>query len=551
MNRYFTLFLLLLVPLAVSAQEALTRRGSLNIVKEVKPPILSVVDGSVKFTDKNGNNAIDANEMCQVTFSIKNTGIGEAVGCTAKMAMKGTVSGLSVSQKSIPTIPVGSSVEVSLPVTADMATADGQVTLTISVDEPMGFNVLPFDLAVRTKAFNAPLVKVADYDLNGQTVIEKNIPFDLQVAVQNVKPGTAEDVEVDLVLPLGVYLLSANEKQQYKTMRGGNAQTIAYKMIVPANYSSDNVSVQIKVREKYGKYAENRTISLPLNQPMAARAITIGETPIGQDNQQIEVVSIGSDVDKNIPKGKTVNKDMYVLIFANENYKYKNIASVPFALRDGEVFKQYCEQTLGIADNHIFMYKNATKADMVIGIEKLKQRLSLDDNKRAIVYYTGHGIPDEKTRNSYLLPVDADPTFLSTTYPLNDFYNSLGETGKPVTVFLDACFSGARRDEGMIVAAKAVALRAKPGTPQGKTVVFSAAQGEETAGFYQSQQHGMFTYWLLKELQTSEGDVDYKTLSDHLYRNVRQSSSDENDKIQTPEVQCGSDAKDWQSWKLK
>ena len=103
----------------------------------------------------------------------------------------------------------------------------------------------------------------------------------------------------------------------------------------------------------------------------------------------------------------------------------------------------------------------------------------------------------------------------------------------------------------MIVAAKAVALRAKPGTPQGKTVVFSAAQGEETAGFYRSQQHGMFTYWLLKELQTSEGDVDYKTLSDHLYRNVRQSSSDENDKIQTPEVQCGSDAKDWQSWKLK
>ena len=264
----------------------------------------------------------------------------------------------------------------------------------------------------------------------------------------------------------------------------------------------------------------------------------------------VQAAQTRSDVDVNIPQTKTENGNTYVLIFANQNYKY--VADVPFALHDGDVFRQYCERTLGITGkNHIKVLNDATTSDMLMGLEWLKTALSLGDNRRSIVYYTGHGIPDERTKNSYLLPSDGNPAYMATAFSLNDFYSRLGETGKPVTVFLDACFSGAKRDEGMIVAAKAVALRAKQGMPQGRTVVFSAAQGEETAGFYREQQHGMFTYWLLKELQTSQGDINYLTLSNNLYNNVRQSSFDNNNKTQTPDVQNGEDARDWQTWTLK
>ena len=257
-----------------------------------------------------------------------------------------------------------------------------------------------------------------------------------------------------------------------------------------------------------------------------------------------------SDVDTNIPQTKTENKNTYVLIFANENYK--NVADVPFALRDGDVFRQYCEKTLGItARNHIKVYRNATTSDLLVGLEWLKTALSLNDNHRAIVYYTGHGIPDDRTLDSYLLPSDGFPEYLTTAISLNEFYRRLGEMDKPVTVFLDACFSGAKREEGAIVAAKGVALRAKKGTPQGKTVVFSAAQGGETAGFYREQQHGMFTYWLLKELQTTQGNINYLSLSKNLYDNVRQSSFDNNNKTQSPDVQNGADAANWQTWTLK
>lgn len=66
-------------------------------------------------------------------------------------------------------------------------------------------------------------------------------------------------------------------------------------------------------------------------------------------------------------------------------------------------------------------------------------------------------------------------------------------------VFLDACFSGANRDGGMIVAARGVAIKPKEAKPasSGNTVVFSATSDEETAFPYKAQKHGLFTYFSL------------------------------------------------------
>ena len=482
----------------VSAQEAVTPKGSLNIVKEIKPPILSVVDGSVNFVDKTGNNAIDANETCFVRFDVQNTGMGEATGCVASITMKGTTAGLKSEKKRLATIPVGGKIQVELPVTANMQTADGEVTLTVSVEEPLGFNTMPFDLAVHTRAFNAPFVHVADYAVDDQAVLQKNMPFDLQVAVQNIKPGMAEQVKVDVVLPQGVYLLSQNENMSYGTLEGGKAEMITYKMIVPSAYQQTTVPVEVKIRERYGKYAESKTINLPLNQQIEGHTIAINENVVENNSSDITQVTIGSDVDKNIRT-----------------------------------------------------YKDATYSDILSGIEWLKTALAVNTDACGIVYYTGHGVPDEASKSAYLLPVDGNSAIMRTAYSVDELYRELGSTNRQVTVFLDACFSGAKRDGAMLASAKGVAIKAKAGAPQGKTVVFSAATGDETAGFYRQQQHGMFTYWLLKMLQQTQGSVTYKQLNDYLLNNVRRSSFDENGKVQTPTVMTGAAATDWQSWTLK
>ena len=177
---------------------------------------------------------------------------------------------------------------------------------------------------------------------------------------------------------------------------------------------------------------------------------------------------------------------------------------------------------------------------------------SYEGEAKAIFYYAGHGVPDESSKDSYLLPVDGIGTNVKTGYKLDDLYASLGSLpSQSITVFLDACFSGANRSGEMLVPAlRGVVIKANSSAPKGNVVVFSAAQGNETAVPYSDESHGMFTYYLLKKLQETGGNVTYQELSDYIYRNVRQQSSVIG-KTQTPTVIPSSIVGDnWKGWKF-
>jgi hypothetical protein len=75
--------------------EAISPSYKFNITKEVKPPILSLVEGSLKFTDANANNAIDANENCKISFTITNTGFGEGNDLKLQTTASGSTQGVS------------------------------------------------------------------------------------------------------------------------------------------------------------------------------------------------------------------------------------------------------------------------------------------------------------------------------------------------------------------------------------------------------------------------------------------------------------------------
>lgn len=66
----------------------------------------------------------------------------------------------------------------------------------------------------------------------------------------------------------------------------------------------------------------------------------------------------------------------------------------------------------------------------------------LDGEARLLVYYAGHGIPDNKTKGAYLLPVDADGKDTDICFPIDDFYGKLSAARlSQCVVMLDACSS--------------------------------------------------------------------------------------------------------------
>ena len=119
-------------------------------------------------------------------------------------------------------------------------------------------------------------------------------------------------------------------------------------------------------------------------------------------------------------------------------------------------------------------------------------------------------------------------------------------------VFLDACFSGATREGGMLAEARGVALKPKPVSAEGNMFVLSAASDQETALPYTEKNHGLFTYYLLKKLQDSKGNVTLKELSNYVEDNVKKSSLAVNKKLQTPSTIVSGKLKDtWNSKKLR
>lgn len=259
-----------------------------------------------------------------------------------------------------------------------------------------------------------------------------------------------------------------------------------------------------------------------------------------------------SDVDMDIPENQQNNENTFALIIANENYQ--DVAAVPNAINDGEVFAEYCKKTLGLPTSNVVLVKDATYNNIKREINKLSQIANVYKGAaKMIFYYAGHGVPNESTKDAFLLPVDGYGTDTSTGYSLNELYVTLGRMpAEQIVVLLDACFSGTQRGDGMLASARGVAIKAKPNKVDGKMVVLSAAQGDETAYPYEEQRHGLFTYYLLKKLQQTKGNVSLGDLTTYIKDNVGKKSIVVNGKSQTPNVNpSASLGENWKTWTLK
>ena len=104
----------------------------------------------------------------------------------------------------------------------------------------------------------------------------------------------------------------------------------------------------------------------------------------------------------------------------------------------------------------------------------------------------------------------------------------------------------------MIASARGTVIKPRLGMPKGNIFVMTAASGDETACSYEDKKHGLFTYFLLKKLHDSDGDITLGELSDFVISNVKQQSILINKKGQTPSIIHSEKLSDnWRSIKIR
>ena len=279
-----------------------------------------------------------------------------------------------------------------------------------------------------------------------------------------------------------------------------------------------------------------------------------------------------SEVDIDIPISKR-KVNGYALIIGNEDYaSYQSdldvSQNVPFAAQDAESFKNYLNVMYGIPKENIILLINATYGEMSQSIAKFKKLMEFDGEKNNFIfYYSGHGMPDENTNDPYIMPVDISGYTVNQAISLNKLLSDFSNANyNSCSLFIDACFSGVSRSPEPLIKVKGVGKwkikKTKSSTRSfynfdlitvsdnnlsdfinpnigKKMVLFSSSSGDETSLTDEKNQHGLFTFHLLKKLKESKGEITTDGLFKYVKNKVGVESIMKFNKQQTPEILYG------------
>jgi len=229
--------------------------------------------------------------------------------------------------------------------------------------------------------------------------------------------------------------------------------------------------------------------------------------------------------------------DLAVIIGIEE---YSDAPKAVYAERDAEAFRAHA-RALGVPERNIAFLKGskAGKGSFEKYIEQWLPRLAKPES-RVYFYFSGHGAPDVKTGQAYLVPWDGDPNFLETTaYPTKRLYEKLSALpAEKVLVAMDACFSGAGGRSLVASGARPLVGKVDTGSA-GRVTALSASAANEISGSLDAQQHGAFTYFLLQGLngaaKDAAGHVTVKSLHSYLTPRVQDEARRLN-RDQTPQL---------------
>ena len=120
-----------------------------------------------------------------------------------------------------------------------------------------------------------------------------------------------------------------------------------------------------------------------------------------------------------------------------------NCPQADFATQDAQLVTDYLVKILGYSEENVVTLLNdrATNVDFVKYFEKWLPN-NIEKGSTVFVYFSGHGAPNSKSGDAYLVPYDGDPSFIDETgYSLKRMYGALSKLpAKEIIVALDSCF---------------------------------------------------------------------------------------------------------------
>lgn len=128
--------------------------------------------------------------------------------------------------------------------------------------------------------------------------------------------------------------------------------------------------------------------------------------------------------------------DYHALVIGNNDYRF--LPKLQTAINDAAEVGEVLKRSYGFK---VTMLTDATRSDILLALESLREHLTAQDN--LLIYYAGHGWLDEDADEGYWLPIDAQREN-SVNWVSNSSVTSTLKAiiAKHVLVVADSCYSG-------------------------------------------------------------------------------------------------------------
>ncbi|HOH97353.1 MAG TPA: caspase family protein [Candidatus Cloacimonadota bacterium] len=527
-----------------------------STVTTLIPPDLSA---SVSFSEPSGNQRLDAEETAQVTITITNRGQGSGNMVEAAFELLNAPGVSFARDLYFGEIKAGQTQSKTLQLVAGMDTADTQATLKIKFSEQNGFPPDDKVLVFETKALQAPELYIADIgivDFSGNNKIEPGEPVEVTVRVHNRGQGKAKGVVADIKRGEGVFFASETSGSfNLGDMDSGAYRDVKFNILT--NKTTSKLEVKLDLKESRSQFSQ---MNLPLNLAFNRVERTADQMVVTGKNTQQAIAnapSLSIDIEQNIPQRSEANSNRWGVILGIETYR--NVPPVRFAKRDAETMRDYFTKVLGIPAANLYIKSNEEASlgefKTIFDAKGWLSKNAGAKDSEIYIYFSGHGVPTPDGKQAYLLPYDGNPNYAqSTAYDLASIYQNLGAIpAKSITMFLDSCFSGANRDNEIILAdARPVFLSSAPSVSAPHLAVFSASSGSQISSAWADMQHGLFSYFLMKGLQgEADGNQDKRISQNELHDYVSNQVKTQARRMgreQEPQLQSGDPTKVIVQW---
>lgn len=495
------------------------------------------LDLKAEFSDPDGDGRLTSGETAKLTVTVANSGSGAAYGVSASLEPS-SVDGLSFAARHfIGEVPSGGSRTVTIPVKGLAGVGDASRALTVSVADANGFTSDPFRVVFETRARRGARLVLAEFkvtEAGGDGIVTPGELVEVLLRLRNDGAGAAEAADIKLSGQGSDLFVQGEARRALGALAHGQTAEVRYTVFANTSLAGDRMRFTAVLSD--GGDSWEAPVEIPLRRALGATRELVVK------GRSKSAAAPEEEVEKPAAHG-AARPDAYAVILGAEDYP--KAARVSHARRDAAAFRQFAVGVLGVPDDaaHLFYLDDGvTLAELRKAFSPngwLARRVGSESD--VYIFYAGHGAPSLDGKGAYLVPQDGDPNYaVETGFLVDDMLQALnGSKARSATVWLDACFSGADRENRPLLAdARPLMLKADIRVPDGKVALFSAASGSQVSSAFPEKRHGLFTWFSMRGLD-GEADADKNgslttgELADFLGKNVSRAAGSL-DREQTP-----------------